>query len=402
MSHTTPFSTIPEAIEEIRQGRMVVVVDDADRENEGDLVMAASCATPDAINFMAQHGRGLICVPMTGERLDALNLPQMVEVSQDSMRTAFTVSVDARHGITTGISARDRARTIQVLIDPKSRPDDLVRPGHIFPLRAKEGGVLRRPGHTEAGVDLARLAGLEPAAVICEIMKPDGTMARLPDLIEFAQRFGLKIITIADLIKYRLNTETLFTREGSAILPTRYGTFHAIAFTEKLTNVTHLALVMGDVDDGRPVLVRVHSECLTGDVFGSYRCDCGDQLDMALRRIAEEGRGVLLYMRQEGRGIGLANKIKAYALQEAGYDTVTANLALGFPPDMRDYGVGAQILANLGVKQIRLLTNNPKKYHALEGYGLAIVERVPIRAEAKPENALYLETKKTKLGHWFD
>jgi 3,4-dihydroxy 2-butanone 4-phosphate synthase/GTP cyclohydrolase II len=402
MSHTAPFSTIPEAIEEIRQGRMVVVVDDADRENEGDLVMAASCATPDAINFMAQHGRGLICVPMTGERLDALNLPQMVEVSQDSMRTAFTVSVDARHGITTGISARDRARTIQVLIDPKSRPDDLVRPGHIFPLRAKEGGVLRRPGHTEAGVDLARLAGLEPAAVICEIMKPDGTMARLPDLIEFAQRFGLKIITIADLIKYRLNTETLFTREGSATLPTRYGTFHAIAFTEKLTNVTHLALVMGDVDDGRPVLVRVHSECLTGDVFGSYRCDCGDQLDMALRRIAEEGRGVLLYMRQEGRGIGLANKIKAYALQEAGYDTVSANLALGFPPDMRDYGVGAQILANLGVKQIRLLTNNPKKYHALEGYGLSIVERVPIRAEAKPENALYLETKKTKLGHWFD
>ncbi|MBX5467020.1 MAG: bifunctional 3,4-dihydroxy-2-butanone-4-phosphate synthase/GTP cyclohydrolase II [Firmicutes bacterium] len=398
----TPFSSIEEAIEEIRQGRMVVVVDDADRENEGDLVMAAARVTPEAINFMAQHGRGLICVPMTGERLDALKLPPMVEAAQDSMHTAFTVSVDARQGITTGISARDRARTIQVLIDPRTRPEDLVRPGHIFPLRAKEGGVLRRPGHTEAGVDLARLAGLEPAAVICEIMKPDGTMARLPDLVEFARRFGLKMITIADLIKYRLSTETLFTREGSAILPTRYGTFHAIAFTETLTRVTHLALVMGEVDDGRPVLVRVHSECLTGDVFGSYRCDCGDQLDLALRQIAAEGRGVLLYMRQEGRGIGLANKIKAYALQEVGYDTVTANLALGFPPDMRDYGVGAQILANLGVKQIRLLTNNPKKYHALEGYGLTIVERVPIRTEVKPENALYLETKKTKLGHWID
>lgn len=402
MTQPLRLSPIKDAIDEIRQGGMVVVIDDADRENEGDLVMAAERVTPESVNFMAQQGRGLICVPMTGDQLDRLGLPQMVEVSQDTMRTAFTVSVDARENTTTGISARDRAHTILTLVDPQSGPKDLVSPGHIFPLRAKDGGVLRRPGHTEAGVDLARMAGLTPAAVICEIMKPDGTMARLPDLVEFADRFELKMITIEDLIKYRLTNEKLFVREGSAELPTRYGTFHAMAYTERLNNVTHVALVMGDVSTAEPVLVRVHSECLTGDVFGSHRCDCGEQLDMALKQIAEAGRGVLLYMRQEGRGIGLANKIKAYALQEAGYDTVTANLALGFPPDMRDYGVGAQILADLGVKNIRLLTNNPKKYHALEGYGLKIVERVPIRTEAKPENASYLETKKTKMGHWMD
>lgn len=402
MTQPLRLSPIKDAIDEIRQGGMVVVIDDADRENEGDLVMAAERVTPESVNFMAQQGRGLICVPMTGDQLDRLGLPQMVEVSQDTMRTAFTVSVDARENTTTGISASDRAHTILTLVDPQSGPKDLVSPGHIFPLRAKDGGVLRRPGHTEAGVDLARMAGLTPAAVICEIMKPDGTMARLPDLVEFADRFELKMITIEDLIKYRLTNEKLFVREGSAELPTRYGTFHAMAYTERLNNVTHVALVMGDVSTAEPVLVRVHSECLTGDVFGSHRCDCGEQLDMALKQIAEAGRGVLLYMRQEGRGIGLANKIKAYALQEAGYDTVTANLALGFPPDMRDYGVGAQILADLGVKNIRLLTNNPKKYHALEGYGLKIVERVPIRTEAKPENASYLETKKTKMGHWMD
>ncbi len=397
-----PFNTVGEAIEALKLGEMVIVVDDEDRENEGDLIIAADKITPDAINFMAQWGRGLICVPMIAPRLDALHLPPMVEVSQDSMHTAFSVSVDARHGVTTGISAHDRALTVKALVDPATHPEDLVRPGHIFPLRAKEGGVLRRPGHTEAGVDLARLAGFSPAAVICEILKPDGTMARLPELVKFSEQFALKMITIADIISYRRKQDALFTRDGSAQLPTRYGTFEAIAFTEKLTGDTHLAMVMGDVSDGTPVLVRVHSECLTGDVFGSKRCDCGEQLDMALKQIAADQRGVLLYMRQEGRGIGLANKVKAYALQEAGYDTVSANRALGFPPDARDYGVGAQILSSLGISQIRLLTNNPKKYHALEGYGLEIVERVPIRTVPQPENAFYLETKKQQMGHWMD
>lgn len=396
------FDTVESAIAAIARGEMIVVVDDQDRENEGDLVMAAEKITPEAVNFMAQWARGLICVPMAAEDLDRLHLPPMVDAPQDSMKTAFAVSVDAKNGITTGISAHDRARTIQILASASSRPEDLVRPGHIFPLRAKPGGVLRRPGHTEAGVDLAILAGLRPAAVICEIMLSDGTMARLPDLLEFKRRHGLTLITIADLIRYRREREALYVREGQADLPTRYGRFTAVAYTEKLTNVTHLALTMGDISGVEPVLVRVHSECLTGDVFESRRCDCGDQLDMALQRIAAEGRGVLLYMRQEGRGIGLANKIKAYALQEAGLDTVTANQALGFPPDMRDYGVGAQILADLGVKKIRLLTNNPKKYHALEGYGIRIVERVPIRPLANPENAFYLETKKVKMGHWMD
>jgi len=399
---THPFDPIEDAVKAIARGEMIVVVDDESRENEGDLVMAASRVTPEAINFMAQYGRGLICVPMDPDWIDRLALPPMVEVSQDSMQTAFTVSVDARQGVTTGISAADRAETIRVLANPASRPDDLVRPGHIFPLRAKPGGVLRRPGHTEAGVDLARLAGLDPVAVICEIMQPDGQMARLPELIAFAREHQLKIISIADLIRYRMQQERLFVREGEAQLPTRYGTFRAVAYTEKLNGATHLALVMGDVADGRPVLTRVHSECLTGDVFGSLRCDCGDQLDLALRQIAAEGRGCLLYMRQEGRGIGLANKIKAYALQEAGLDTVAANQALGFPPDMRDYGVGAQILADLGIRQLRLLTNNPKKYYALEGYGLEIVERVPLKAPETPHNAFYLETKKLKMGHWMD
>ncbi len=399
---TVQFNTVAEALLALQQGQMIIVVDDENRENEGDLVMAADKITPEAINFMAQWGRGLICVPMTADRLDALELPPMVDVPQDSMHTAFSVSVDARHGVSTGISAHDRAETVKALVNPLTHPDDLVRPGHIFPLRAKSGGVLRRPGHTEAGVDLAVLAGLSPAAVICEILQPDGTMARQPELVTFQQQFGLKMITIADLIRYRMAHETLFIRDGQAQLPTRYGDFQAIAFTETLTSVTHLALVMGDVDDGQPVLVRVHSECLTGDVFASKRCDCGEQLDMAMRSIAQAGRGVLLYMRQEGRGIGLANKIKAYALQEAGHDTVSANRALGFPPDARDYGIGAQILASLGIHQLRLLTNNPHKYYALEGYGLEVVERVPIRTVPLPENAVYLDTKKQQMGHWMD
>ncbi len=399
---TPPFNTVDEALLAIQQGQMIIVVDDENRENEGDLVMAADRVTPDAINFMAQWGRGLICVPMTAERLDDLELPPMVAVSQDSMHTAFSVSVDARHDVSTGISAYDRAKTVKTLVDPRTKPLDLVRPGHVFPLRAKSGGVLRRPGHTEAGVDLTTLAGLSPAAVICEILQPDGTMARLPELVDFQQQFGLKMITIADLVRYRMGKETLFTRDGQAQLPTQYGTFEAISFTETLTSVTHLALVMGDIHDGQPVLIRVHSECLTGDVFASKRCDCGEQLDMAMRAIAREGRGVLLYMRQEGRGIGLANKIKAYALQEVGHDTVSANRALGFPPDARDYGVGAQILASLGIHQLRLLTNNPNKYYALEGYGLEIVERVPIRTIPLPENAVYLDTKKRQMGHWMD
>ncbi|MCY0900206.1 MAG: bifunctional 3,4-dihydroxy-2-butanone-4-phosphate synthase/GTP cyclohydrolase II [Firmicutes bacterium] len=395
-----PFNTVPEAVDAIRQGRVVIVIDDESRENEGDLVVAARHATPEIINFMAQHGRGLICVPMAAEWLDRLKLPPMVEVSEDSMKTAFTVSVDAREGVTTGISAHDRAKTVAVLANPQSRPEDLVRPGHIFPLRAKPGGVLRRPGHTEASVDLAVMAGFEPVAVICEIMNADGTMARLDDLLAFREVHHLPLITIQDLIRYRLAQETLYVREAEATLPTRYGVFRAIAYTEKLTNVTHLALTMGPINDGRPVLTRVHSECLTGDVFGSFRCDCGEQLDQALRQIAEEGRGCLLYMRQEGRGIGLANKIKAYALQEQGMDTVTANLALGFPPDLRDYGVGAQILRDLGIRELRLLTNNPNKYYALEGYGLKIVDRVPIAVESRPENSAYLRAKKEKMGHW--
>jgi 3,4-dihydroxy 2-butanone 4-phosphate synthase/GTP cyclohydrolase II len=393
---------VERALDAIRRGGMVVVIDDPERENEGDLVMAASCVTKDAINFMARYGRGLICVPMTAERLEALQLEQMVERPEDAMRTAFTVSVDARHGVTTGISAHDRARTVEVLMDPASGPADLVRPGHVFPLKAKPGGVLRRPGHTEAAVDLARLAGLPPAGIICEIMSEDGSMMRTPGLLKFAADHGLPALTIADLVQYRLQHERLFERAGNSRLPTRYGEFRAHAYREPLTGLTHLALVMGQVAGEEAVLVRVHSECLTGDVMGSLRCDCGEQLHQALRQIAEAGRGVLLYMRQEGRGIGLANKVQAYSLQDQGLDTVAANLALGFPPDLRDYGVGAQILSDLGLHKLKLLTNNPKKYTALEGYGLEIVDRVPLRVTPGPDNAAYLDAKRDKMGHWLD
>lgn len=394
------FNTIEEAIADIRQGKMIIVVDDENRENEGDLVMAAEKATPEAITFMATYGRGLICIPIIGERLDELQIPPMVQRPTEHMGTAFTVSVDARR-TTTGISAHERALTIATIIDPSSGPEDLVRPGHIFPLRAKEGGVLRRPGHTEAAVDLARLAGLYPAGVICEILNDDGTMARVPQLVEFAARHGLKIITIADLISYRLRSEKLVRCISRATLPTRYGDFDLRAYEEVLSNKCHVALVRGTLPAPGPVLVRVHSECLTGDALGSLRCDCGEQLDLAFRMIADEGCGVLLYMRQEGRGIGLANKMRAYALQDAGLDTVEANEALGLPPDARDYGTGAQILADLGLQRIRLLTNNPRKYGGLSGYGLQIVERVPLVVEPNEVNRYYLDTKRTKLGHLF-
>lgn len=392
------FNTIEEAIEDIRAGKMVVVVDDEDRENEGDVVAAAEKVTPEIINFMATYARGLICMPIHGQRLDELDLGLMVSENTEAQGTAFTVSVDAAE-VTTGISAYERALTIKKIIDPRTRPQDLRRPGHIFPLRAREGGVLKRAGHTEAAVDLARLAGLYPAGVICEIMNDDGTMARVPQLMEFCRRHGLKIITIADLIKYRRRTEKLIRRVAETNLPTRYGHFRAIAYEDILEKQGHLALVKGTVDDGQPVLVRVHSECLTGDVFGSYRCDCGEQLERALAMIEAEGRGVLLYMRQEGRGIGLLNKIKAYKLQEEGKDTVEANEALGFPADLRDYGIGAQILVDLGIRELRLLTNNPRKIAGLEGYGLRVVERVPLEIKPNGVNQRYLRTKKDKLGH---
>ncbi|MEW6662663.1 MAG: bifunctional 3,4-dihydroxy-2-butanone-4-phosphate synthase/GTP cyclohydrolase II [Bacillota bacterium] len=377
---------------------MLVVVDDEDRENEGDLVMAAEKVTAEAINFMATQGRGLVCLPMIGQRLDELDIGPMVQHNTDSHETAFTVSIDAKE-TTTGISAHERAITIKKVLDPATRPADLRRPGHIFPLRAKEGGVLRRAGHTEAAVDLARMAGLYPAGVICEIMCDDGTMARVPHLIPFARRHGLKIITIADLIQYRRRTERLVERVTSVQLPTKFGEFMLHAYQDSLNGETHLALVKGPVGDNRPVLVRVHSECLTGDVFGSCRCDCGDQFAAALQLIEKEQHGVLLYMRQEGRGIGLLNKIKAYSLQDQGKDTVEANELLGFPPDLRDYGIGAQILADLGVKKLRLMTNNPRKIKGLEGYGLEVVERVPLEICPSKTNYRYLMTKKEKLGH---
>jgi 3,4-dihydroxy 2-butanone 4-phosphate synthase / GTP cyclohydrolase II len=395
----TPFATIEEALEDVRQGKFIVVVDAADRENEGDLTIAAQFATPEAVNFMATHGRGLICLCLTDERCDELALEQMTDRNETPFGTAFTVSIEAREGVSTGISAQDRARTIQVAIDPSKGPEDLVQPGHVFPLRARVGGVLQRAGQTEAAVDLARLAGLNPAGVVCEVMKDDGTMARVPDLVEYCARHHLKMITVEDLIEYRRRTEKLVERMTSVRLPTGYGDFIAIAFREKLTGKHHVALVKGHVEGEEDVLVRVHSECLTGDVFHSLRCDCGEQLEQALARIGSEQRGVLLYMAQEGRGIGLLNKLKAYELQENGMDTVEANLELGFPPDMREYGIGNQILADLGLSTIRILTNNPKKITGIEGFGLTVVEQVPIEISPNDENRHYLETKRTKLGH---
>ncbi len=393
------FNSIPEILEDLKKGKMVIVVDDEDRENEGDLVMAAAFTKPEDINFMAKFGRGLICVPMEEERLSDLGLPEMSAVKgADPFSTAWVISVDAASGITTGISAYDRARTIEVLLNPKSQPQDLARPGHIFPLKARKGGVLVRAGHTEASVDMAKLAGLYPAGVICEIMNEDGSMSRLAQLLDFAKIHKLKICSIADLIKYRRCSEKLVERLSQANLPTKYGNFKIMPYRDLTNNQIHIALVMGEVN-GQDCLVRVHSECLTGDVFGSLRCDCGRQLDKAMRLIAEEKRGIVLYMNQEGRGIGIIDKIRAYGLQDQGMDTVEANEALGYKPDLRDYGIGAQILEDLGVKRIRLLTNNPRKIVGLEGYGLKVVQRVALEVESSPESYNYLKTKKEKLGH---
>src|SRR5437016_3271899 len=394
-----PFATVEEAIEDIREGKFVVVVDAADRENEGDLVIAAQFATPEVINFMATHGRGLICLCLTGERTHELGLRPMTDRNEAPLGTDFTVSIEAREGVTTGISAADRSHTIQVAIAPGTRPDDLVQPGHVFPLRARPGGVLERIGQTEAAVDLARLAGLNPSGVVCEIMNDDGTMARVGDLVPYCERHGLKMITVAELVEYRRRHEKLVERGASVRLPTEYGEFTAVAFREKLTGKTHVALVKGDVEGAENVLVRVHSECLTGDVFHSLRCDCGEQLEQALAQIEAQGSGVLLYMAQEGRGIGLLNKLRAYELQEQGLDTVEANLELGFPADARDYGIGNQILSDLGLTTLRILTNNPKKLIGIDGFGLTVVEQVPIETTPHSENQRYLATKRAKLGH---
>ncbi len=392
-------ATIEEAMEEYRQGRFVIIVDDEERENEGDLTLPAQFVTADSINFMAKHGRGLICMPLAAERIDELGLPMMAGRNESHFGTPFTVSVEARTGVSTGISAPDRARTVEVLINPATRPEDLVMPGHMFPLRAREGGVLVRAGQTEATIDLCKLAGLYPAAVVCEIMKADGTMARLPDLRRFAARHQLKIVSVNQLIGYRLRKDKLVRRVIETVLPTEHGEWRVVAYRSTIDPDEHVALVLGDISTPEPVLVRVHSQCLTGDVFGSQRCDCGEQLRAAMSMIAREGRGVVLYMRQEGRGIGLHNKLRAYALQDAGMDTVEANEALGFPADRRDYGIGMQILVDLGLRDVRILTNNPAKRAGLEGYGLHLVERVPIRMEPNAHNVRYLETKRKKLGH---
>ena len=398
-ARSSHFASIEQAVDAIRAGKMIIVVDDEDRENEGDLTIAAEKITPEAVNFMARHGRGLICLPMTPERLDALDVPLMVSQNSSRFDTAFCVSIEAKATTSTGISAGDRAATVLAAIDPATRPSDLARPGHTFPLRARSGGVLVRAGQTEAAVDLARIAGLYPAGVICEVMNEDGTMARVPELRRFAKRHGLLIITIADLIKYRILTESLVKRVASAKLPTQFGLFHVHTFENLVDNQTHVALVCGDIKDGKDVLVRVHSECLTGDVFHSARCDCGAQLETAMRRIGGEGRGVLLYLRQEGRGIGLANKIRAYELQDEGFDTVEANERLGFKADQRDYGMGVQILREIGVRSMRLLSNNPRKLVAIEGYGLSVSQWLPLEIPASESTRGYLKTKKEKLGH---
>jgi len=395
----SPFAPIPDAIEAIRDGRMIIVVDDEDRENEGDLTIAAEKITPEAINFMATHGRGLICMPMTKQRLDELDLPLMVSENTTAFDTAFCVSIEAKGVTSTGISAADRAATVLAAIDANTRPADLARPGHMFPLRARDGGVLVRAGQTEAAVDLARIAGLYPAGVICEIMNPDGTMARVPELTKFAKKHKLLMITVADLIQYRMQTEGLVRRVAAAALPTDYGDFRVIAYESVIDRETHVALVKGEIGDGEGVMVRVHSRCLTGDVFHSARCDCGPQLEGAMNRISAEGRGVLLYLNQEGRGIGLSNKIRAYELQEQGFDTVEANERLGFKPDQRDYGIGVQILRDLGVRSMRLLSNNPRKLVGLEGYGLSVSEWIPLEIPASDHSRRYLTTKKEKLGH---
>ena len=392
-------ATIPEAIQDIKAGKFLIIVDDEGRENEGDLVIAAEKITPEVINFMAKHARGLICIAMTGERLDELKIPMMVQDNTSKFSSPFTVSVEAKHRVSTGISAHDRSATVKALIDPATKPEDISRPGHMFPLRARGGGVLVRAGHTEAAVDLAKAAGLYPAGVICEIMNEDGTMARVPELEAMAARHGIKMISVAQIIAHRRRHEKLIVRVAEARLPTRYGDFLAIAYKSAIDPDEHVALVKGELNGDKAVLVRVHSECLTGDVFHSMRCDCGDQIDLAMKAIAAEGRGVFLYMRQEGRGIGLHNKIRAYALQDQGLDTVEANEALGFGSDLRDYGIGAQILADLGVHKLRLLTNNPRKVIGLEGYGLEVMETVPIICKPNPQNVKYLETKRKKMGH---